>query len=185
MISLIVFIVGGCHQQAVIKQQVVQQVVAQQVAYVPVAVAPLVQTYGVVDPYWAPRDNSSQRIEQLLQLAEKQAATIEKLTAGKQTAEPCDDCQTQQKPANDSIATQARAILERSCVTCHSGAEPKGGLDLTGTLTTGERLLVSDAINTGSMPPPPKEALSDTDSALIYTWAHQDKEAVRQLLRGQ
>lgn len=186
MISVVLFIVGGCHQQAVIQKQVVQQVVAQQVAYVPaVSVAPLVQTYGVVDPYWAPRDNSAQRIEQLLQLAEKQAATIEKLTAGKQVSEPCDDCQAQSKPASDSIATQARAILERSCVTCHSGAEPKGGLDLTGTLTTGERLLVSDAISTGSMPPPPKEALSDTDSALIYTWAHQDKEAVRSLLRSK
>lgn len=183
-ISIICVVLGGCHQQAIVQKQVVQQVVAQQVAYVPAVVAPVYQTYGVVDPYWAPRDTSAQRIEQLLQLAEKQAETIERLTANVQPqTTPCDDCD--KVPANDSISTQANSVIERSCLSCHSGESAKGGLDLTGTLTVGEKLLIAEAVNTGSMPPPPKEALSDADAALIYTWAHQDKEAVRSLLRGK
>lgn len=83
--------------------------------------------------------------------------------------------------ANESAA---RAILQRSCVSCHSGAKPKGGIDLAGSLTVAQKLLVADAIETGSMPPKPADVLADADFQAVRKWAYEDKAAVRQFLKA-
>lgn len=179
-ISVLLGIIGGCHVQQV-QQVVATPIVAQQVAYVPAVVAPLYQTYGVVDPYWTARDTSAQRIERLLDAVEKQQATIQALTAGK-VSQPCSD---NPPTPGDAITGQAQAILSKSCMSCHSGETAKKGLDLTKPLSVGEKLLVAQLVSEGSMPPKPAEMLPDDEAAILNSWAHQDKGAVRSLLRGK
>lgn len=184
MISvLILSAIGGCHQQAVVQKQVVQQVVAQQVAYVPAyVVQPLVQTYGVVDPYWTPRDNSAERIEKLLALAEQQALTIEKLTAPqKQTT--CDDCDKSQSGGGE-ISRAATSIIQANCAGCHDGNNPKTAFDVTKPISREDMMKVAIKVDLGEMPPPPRDMLSEDDILMLKVWAN-GKGASRDSLRSK
>jgi mono/diheme cytochrome c family protein len=77
----------------------------------------------------------------------------------------------------------ARRILQKSCVSCHSGAAPKGDLDLTGSLDVGEKLLIAETVLAGEMPPEGKPPLSDDDAKLLYDWSREDRAAVREFYR--
>ncbi|WP_425617568.1 DUF1592 domain-containing protein [Anatilimnocola sp. NA78] len=73
------------------------------------------------------------------------------------------------KPASDDFAQLAKPILQKHCLSCHSGAEPKGelrldtlGTDLTNKETREAWQSVQEQLRIGAMPPkeqPPKDGL--------------------------
>jgi len=75
--------------------------------------------------------------------------------------------QEQAKPAIDDFAVLAKPILQKHCLGCHSGVEPKGelrldtlGTDLTSQETREAWQSVQEQLRIGAMPPkeePPKE----------------------------
>jgi hypothetical protein len=86
------------------------------------------------------------------------------------------------EPANPDFDREIAPLLARSCLGCHSGAEPKGGLDLTSrrsTLAGGDSGVVLvpgkpdesdlwDYVQSEQMPP--KKPLAAADKELLRKW---------------
>ena len=96
---------------------------------------------------------------------------------------PLDRAAAEQKP-NDSPEADVAALLARNCLECHSGAAPKGGLDLTRRERalaggdTGPALKPRDAagslllrrIAAGEMPPEGRPPLSNEQRGELQAW---------------
>lgn len=87
-------------------------------------------------------------------------------------------------PAASKLETAARALMAKSCVSCHGGAKPKGGVDLSGPLTTATKLRAANVVRTGEMPPKPAAQLSDDEFNVLQAWATEDGAAVRAALKA-
>lgn len=141
-------------------------------ATLPVYAAPVVYP----DPYWyvAGQQNATeQRLRKLEEIADKQVQILEYMKSGSPAG-----------MVTSQVEQNARAVLQRSCVKCHTGDNPKGGVALDGELSTAEKLLVANVVQSGEMPPPPAKELSDEDYASLQAWANEDRAAVRELLRS-
>lgn len=150
---------GNCHAVAI---QAVQQV----------AVA---QYYPVV-PVWYVAGQESyleQRVKLLEQIAEQQQQLNQRLAMGSQSQ------------GVSQLETEARAILNTKCVKCHQGDKPKGGIALDGELTTAQKLLIADIVQSGEMPPKPAKELSDDEFDTLNSWSKEDRAAVRALLKSK
>lgn len=169
MIFLCCALLGGdCHQV-----QQIQQVIAQPLAvqYATVPYAPVYWTYTV---------------GQDEQIRELKNAVSELTTISKQNQQIIQQLRSTPSATNEgvSLVTQnARKVLDNSCVRCHSGDKPKGGINLTGPILTADRLLIEEVVRTGAMPPKPEKEVSDEDFAAIEAWAREDSKAVRNMLR--
>lgn len=143
-------------------------------------------TVPYVDPYWsfvvgngadARIKKLEESIDKLTTIADRQAQILEHLrgqgTGGATAA------------GESAITIQARSVLQTNCASCHTGDAAKGGLRLDGELSVADKLLVSQVVTSGAMPPQPKEPLSDDEAAIIAAWANEDKAAVRAWLRSQ
>ena len=91
--------------------------------------------------------------------------------------------QTGEQPRQPSPEANIAALLARNCLECHSGAEPKGGLDLTrreralaggesgAALKPGdESSLLLRRIDAGEMPPEGRPPLTSEQRAELRTW---------------
>lgn len=172
---------GDCQQRVVVKQQVAK---VQAFAYAPVQTQ--VYAYAQVplyDPQWYVVGESARlrKLEEIVErqqvLAEQQAQAIELLRGAASAAGAGN--------GESALAVEARRILAVNCMSCHSGAEIKGGVDLSGALDLPTKLLIAEVVGSGVMPPTPKEPLSDQDAATIAAWATEDKKAVREFLKAQ
>jgi hypothetical protein len=79
--------------------------------------------------------------------------------------------------APDPFAASIRPILEARCNSCHSGGEPKGGLDLARFKIQAEAVTepevwerVSERINLVEMPPEGSPGLSDEQRGALFGW---------------
>lgn len=78
-------------------------------------------------------------------------------------------------------------ILERFCIDCHGGDDPKGGIDFSrfraGVNPLAARRLwrsTLDAVNAGDMPPANKPQLDDRGRYLLKAWLNQVKQSERE-----
>lgn len=162
-----VSLMGGCRrrvivQQVIVQKKVVQQVV-QQVVQTPVQqftqfVAPVAASYRVG------YDNKSEERIRLLEDA------VLKLTQIAQTAELRAGVNQVQV---DPVESKARAVLRRSCTSCHSGQKPKKGLDLTGELDGMTMTLAAGEAELGKMPPKPHPVITSDSYKALRAWANQ------------
>lgn len=163
--ALVLALFGGdCH---------VHQVVTTHQAYA----APVVA--AVQYPVFLYAAGDSAKVDALAKIAEQNAAILQQQT---QLIQALNASPAAVKTSPNESA--ARAILQRSCVSCHSGAKPKGEIDLTGPLTVAQKMLVADSIESGTMPPKPADVLADADFQTVRKWAYEDKAAVRQFLKA-
>lgn len=167
MIALVLALFGGgdCH---------IQQVVTTHQAYA----APVVA--AVQFPVFVYSVSDTQRVDALTKIAEQNAAILQQQTLLIQTLNASPAAAAKQSP-NEAAA---RVILQRSCVSCHSGAKPAKGIDLSGPLSVGMKSLVADAVEDGRMPPKPEAVLSDADFQTLDKWKKEDREAWRAFLRA-
>ena len=154
-----------------------------------VVAAPVVTTTAayvqlpVLDPYFHYTVGAAQRLRKLEEIAERQMAIVEQQ---RQLIEQYRiGAVAPGQPADSPIESQARQILQASCVKCHSGDSPKGGIRLDGELDVATKLLVDGVVTSGAMPPKPAEQLDDNTASVISTWATEDQAAVRAFLRAQ
>lgn len=172
---LVAAIVAGSCSSAVCQQQVVHA-----------AQAPIEVRVPYVDPYWSyvvgtKNEERIRRLEEIAarqqELVEQQATIIDALRGGHAGK----DAGT----GPSEITKQARAILAENCLGCHQGDDPKGGIKLDGGFDVAQKLLISEVVQSGAMPPPPKQELSDEQAAIIAAWATEDSKAVRAFLRSK
>ena len=75
-----------------------------------------------------------------------------------------------------SFSHDVQPILHASCTTCHSGADPEAGLDLT-TYASARKAIESgvllERINDAEDPMPPRGLLPSDSRQLIQQWAEQ------------
>ena len=172
---------ASCRSRVVVRKQIVvqqpvqyaQQVVAvvQQPVYYPVAyqaVAPVQVQAQVITPTY-------QRLEQHATgcCCCCCQGTQSPPSAGPQApAEPPAAPQVPSPPAGAVDTPAVQAIITRSCVSCHSGATPKGGLDMTdvSTLTELQRYKVWGQAHAGTMPKG-GDPIPDADAETLRKWA--------------
>lgn len=189
--------VGGCQQNVVVQKQqaVVQQVVAQQVQYSPaVYVAPLVQTYGVIDPYLAFRQPNQelQELREARALIEEQRLLLEQYQASSPQTQPnhdCKECRPSVAADGPNVTLTARAILDRSCVKCHNAEKMDGGLDLTNPMSFATKLeKIRTQVDEGRMPKGGPE-LNNQEAGIIAAWTYaleaEAANAVTQYLKSK
>lgn len=134
------------------------------------------QAYYQVVPLYVPQQTGEQQrikaledaVLKLTQISEQQQLLIQQGGPLLQTASKYD--------------AQARAILKRSCVSCHSGSNPEGGFTLGSDFDTGTKLLIAEVVADGTMPK--NNPLPDDDQQVLVEWSREDKAAVREFLRG-
>jgi mono/diheme cytochrome c family protein len=174
MISILLFAIlaGQCAQTHAVAPIVHQQQVALTVPY--------------VDPYWsyvvghgadARIKKLEESIEKLTTIADRQSQILEHLRGQGSGSTP--------SAGESAITSQARQVLQTNCASCHTGDAAKGSFRLDRELSVADKLLVSQVVTSGAMPPAPKEPLSDDEAAIIAAWANEDKQAVRAWLRSQ
>lgn len=170
---------GGVECRSVVRQQAVQVAHVAHIAHAPAVVQPIAVTY----PTFVYAAGESLRLAKLEEIAaqnaalqQQQAELIQALRAG--AVPPA--------PAHSATQTAAARIVATSCLKCHHGATAKGGLDLAelGKLTTAQKLLVVDKVETGEMPPAPAQPVGDADFQALRKWALEDRAAVRALLKA-
>jgi hypothetical protein len=62
-------------------------------------------------------------------------------------------------------------VMNRACVSCHSGANPRAGLDLTNyTSARNAAALIVDRMNDSNSPMPPAGMVSERDRDLVRIW---------------
>lgn len=166
LLSMLFVCGGDCNVQRVVSHQ----------EYV----APVVhqQSYAVQFPVFVYSVSDTQRVDALTKIAEQNAAILQQQTQLIQALNASPAVAAKASPSEAA----ARAILQRSCVSCHSGAKPKGGIDLSGALTVGMKSLVADAVEDGRMPPKPEAVLSDADFQTLDKWKKEDRAAWRAFL---
>jgi hypothetical protein len=85
---------------------------------------------------------------------------------------------------NRFFETHVRPLLEKHCMECHTGDEPKGGVDLSSRLGWSESGAIKPGDSQGSlllqvilsedadvrMPPPPKDTLKEKDIEALKLW---------------
>lgn len=164
MIALAVALISGnCYAPVQVRQ--VQSYQLQQAAY-----------YQVV-PLYTP-DASAQ--------ADRLKATEDAILRLTQVVEQQQLLIQQQGPllqTSSKYEAAARRILQRSCLSCHSGEKTKGDVDLSGEIGIGLKLLSAELVASEDMPP--NKPLLAEDVATIVSWSREDKEAVREHLRGR
>jgi hypothetical protein len=75
-------------------------------------------------------------------------------------------------PASVSFANEIEPILKSNCTSCHGGARPQSGIDLsTYAGVKGAASAANAAIQGGQMPP--SGQLSGTDRQLFQNWVDQ------------
>lgn len=76
--------------------------------------------------------------------------------------------------ARDTLAAKVQAVLTNRCARCHSGADPKGGLDLTDLSKLDDLAAhkVELLARKGKMPPPDNGGapIPDEEAALLEEW---------------
>lgn len=72
------------------------------------------------------------------------------------------ETQSQRPP----VMEQQTGVLQDTCLKCHSGDEPKGGLDMTGELDAGTKLQMMTKVWRGEMPP--NAPLPDDQAAELF-----------------
>lgn len=163
MIYAMLLIVGQCHPSQV---QSHYAAVQQQIAYV--------QVYAT----WRVGEDEyqNQMIEKLTQIAEQNQQIVQAIRANSTNGPTPSD--------ESAVTTAAKGVFESKCLQCHNPGNAKGDIDLTGPLTTQQKLLVEEVTRSGEMPPPKEgKELSDEEFAKIAAWAHEDAKAVRAALR--
>ncbi|MBO75474.1 MAG: hypothetical protein CMD33_09400 [Flavobacteriales bacterium] len=79
--------------------------------------------------------------------------------------------------AIESYEGDVRLLLEAHCTTCHGGASPESGLDLTNYASTRQATLQGSLLNvlvlpeSNSLSMPPNGALDSCKIALLQNWA--------------
>lgn len=171
-------------QRVLVQQAVVAKAVVADTVLVPKAVAVAVSPdyyYSVADHYRDSllADAITQRVVQRLQASGNVASPPE-------TTAPNGVCQCNRPPAPNSPpanppagSTPAKlvAVVKASCLKCHSGANVRGGLDLSNldTVPEGVRWKAYSLVNTGEMPQG-AAAIGDEDVKLFYEWAKSAKK---------
>lgn len=91
----------------------------------------------------------------------------------------------QPPPSVSSFEQKGRAVLNARCINCHSGPQPKAGLDLSGAISRSKLAMIVDKCSTDEMPPVPEKPLSDDELQSLASWLDQTQEAVRAKSRLQ
>lgn len=145
-----------------------QKVVVQQVVpvYPTVAVPSAIITYQMSDTH-----GSEARLRKLEELVAIQTEVLQRSGA------PYQARQSQVSP----VEIAGRSVLNRHCISCHSGATPKGDLDFTHSLSASTKALAAQMMSTGKMPPEPRPKVPQEEFLAFYTWLMEDSDALREI----
>lgn len=157
----------------VVKVQAVQHVAAS-----------YVQTYPVVYPSLVYSMGSDQRLQKLESIAEQNVLLLQQQQLLIQTLKS--NGQLNGGVAISPNLAAANRIVQASCIKCHTGAAPKGNLDMTDLtkLNMGQKMLMVDMVENAEMPPKPGSPVSDDDFQALRKWALEDRQAVREFLKA-
>ena len=139
---------GGCHVQAE----------AVQYATPVVAAVPVYLTWRVDDQQY-----QQKLLEKLVAIEEQNAATNKTLVAALAASEAT--------PL--TAANQVRELIDSRCVKCHSTANAKGGVDLSGAIPTELRIRCVKEIVGGRMPKGGAK-FSPEETEQAFDWAHEE-----------
>lgn len=153
--------------------------VAPVVKYVPIVNREIYYTVGVEYRAEAIAEKAAQKVAAMMQQQFNAGLSgkicVDFNTAGGAATSGGSSVPSVPTPAPAGDHTAAQAVFNESCVSCHTGATAKGGLDLSDLSRLPAAKLQKAALRayTGSMPPQPAQPIAQEKADALLKWAEK------------